>query len=132
MFSRFKFKCWFPFRSTWEQLIIWQPLAISTLPWAIVSKIFIFHLVYIKYVPIWMVLQWFVEMQWKSFEKDWKAAKNNRGRAAFLEMLEAAVISQRFPCIRKLILQENFQRHIQIYAFFVWSNRNEALSRRYY
>ena len=30
-----------------------------------------------------------------------------------------AIIYQRFPCVRKLILQENFLRYFQKYAFFV-------------
>ena len=52
-------------------------------------------------------------MDCENFERIKKWHKNSCGRAAFLEMLQVAIIFQRFPCIRKLILQENFCRHIQ-------------------
>ena len=61
--------------------------------------------------------------------KKWQ--KNTCGRAAFLEMLQAAITFQRFPCIRKLILQENFRRHIQKYVFFVWCNKIETVNGRH-
>ena len=65
-----------------------------------------------------MVPEWLVEMNRKNFEKDKKWQKNTCGRAAFLEMLRTAIIVQRFPCMEKLILQENVRRHIQKYSFF--------------
>ena len=49
--------------------------------------------------------------------KKWQ--KHTSGRATFLEMLQAAIVFQRFPCVTKLILQKNFLRHIQKYAFCV-------------
>ena len=65
-----------------------------------------------------MVPDWLVEMDWKFFEKDRKTAgKNTCGRAVFLEMLQAPITFQRFPCIRKLILQEIFCKHILKYLF---------------
>ena len=61
--------------------------------------------------------------------KKWQ--KSISGKIAFLEMLQAAIILQKFPCIRKLILQENFRRHIRKYAFFVRCYRIEAVSGSY-
>ena len=63
------------------------------------------------------LLKW-TERNLKKIEK-WQ--KNNCERAAFLEMLEIAIIFQRFPCMRKLSLQEYSEifRHIKKYAFFV-------------
>ena len=55
----------------------------------------------------------------KTLKRVKKWQKNTCGRVVFLEMLQAAIIFQRFPCIRKLILQENFRRHIQKYVFLV-------------
>ena len=61
------------------------------------------------------LLKW-TEKTLKRIEK-WQ--KNTCERAAFLEMLQAAIIFQRFPCIRKLILQDNFRKNIQKYTFSV-------------
>ena len=55
----------------------------------------------------------------KTLKRIKKWQENTCGRAAFLEMLHAAITYQMFPWIRKLILQENFSRYIQKYAFFV-------------
>ena len=78
-----------------------------------------------------MVPDWLAEMDWKNFKKIEMWQKNTCGKAAVLEMLQGAIIFQIFPCIRKLVLQENFLRHIQKYVFFVWCNRIVAVSERY-
>ena len=70
----------------------------------------------------------FWEMYWRNFEKVAKWQKNTCGIPAFLQTLQVAIIYQRFPCVRKLILQENFLRYFQKHAFFVWCNRLEAVS----
>ena len=58
------------------------------------------------------------EMDWENFEKVAKWQKNTCERAAFLQTSQVAIIYQRFLCVRKLILQENFRRYFQKYAFF--------------
>ena len=78
-----------------------------------------------------MVPDWLAEMDWKNFKKIEIWQKTTCGKAAVLEMLQGAIIFQIFPCIRKLVLQENFLRHIQKYVFFVWCNRIVAVSERY-
>ena len=49
----------------------------------------------------------------KTLKRIEKYQKNTCRRAAFLEILQAGIIFQRFPYIRKLILQGNFHRPIQ-------------------
>ena len=71
-------------------------------------------------------IEWLVEMDWKNLEQDWKCfdtvlkiwQKNTCRRAAFLEPLQAAIIFQRFLCIKKLILQENFYNIFRNMHFF--------------
>ena len=94
------------------------------------SKI-IFHLVYKNIHEF----EWYQTdlLKWtgKTLKRIEIWQKNTCGKAAVLEMLQGAIIFQIFPCIRKLVLQENFLRHIQKYVFFVWCNRIEAVSERY-
>ena len=59
----------------------------------------------------------------KLSKKDQIMTEKYLQKGSNLEMLQAAIIFQRFPCIWKLILQEHFRRHIQKYVFFVWCNR---------
>ena len=92
------------------QLIIWQPLALSTLPRANGSKICIFHLMY----KSMREFEWSVQIDWKKkIKKILKKQKNTCRRAAFLKILQVVIIFQRFSCIRKLIFQGNFCRYIQ-------------------
>ena len=52
----------------------------------------------------------------KNFKRIKKWQENTCGRAAFLEILQAAITYQMFPWIMKLILQKNFSRNINKYA----------------
>ena len=92
------------------------------------------------YIKVCMKLNstdWLVEMNRENFEKNWKSfgtvfkicQKNTCGRAAILKTLQAAIMFERISFIlRKLIFQEEFCWHIQMYVFFMWYKRLGAVS----
>ena len=127
IFKIYEFKCSLLFRSTWEWLIIWQPLAVSSLPRAIGSKICIFQLVYKSMLEF---LNGTRVTCWSGLNKLWKGSKMAEKylwkSSIFRNVTGCNIFSyffQRFPCISKLILQDNVCKYIiQKYAFFVRCN----------
>ena len=135
-YSRFKFKCSFLFRwsiSIYMGVNYYLTSVLTALPWAIRSKICIFHLVYLLKARMnFDGNEWLIKMDWKNFGKSRKffgtilqiLQKIICGRAAFLETLQTAIIFQSFPCNEKMSNSSRkvWHTHSEMCIFFVWQN----------
>ena len=125
-YSRFKFKCSFLFRwsiSVYMGGAYHLTSVLTALPWAIRSKICIFHLVYLLKARMnFDGNEWLIKVDWKNFGKSRNVfgtilqiqQKIIIGRAAFLETLQTAIIFQSFPCNEKM--SNSSRKALQTYS----------------